>query len=97
MGVDDFHIGDAGAGERLQAMHDVELHLAGDRQLVIDQQIVVAMDGAADGVLERYDAMCRALLDDRFEDLVKGLARQRLDVRPPKCSAAASLYAPGSP
>ncbi len=50
-------------------------------ELVIEQQIVVAMDGAADRVLERDDAVRRALLDDRFEDLVEGLAGQRLDVR----------------
>ena len=80
MRVDDLDVGDARAGQRLQAMHDVELDLAGDPELVIEQQIVVAVDGAADRVLERHDAVRRPFLDDRFEDVVEGLAGQRLDI-----------------
>ena len=70
------------AGQRLQTVDDVELHFAGDAELVIEQQVVVTVDGAADGVLERNDAMGRPLLDDRLEDLVERLAGQGFDVRP---------------
>ena len=84
MGVDDLDVRERRAGERLQAMDDVELDFAGDPELVIEQQVVVAVNRAADGVLERNDAMRRPLLDDRLEDLVERLAGQRLDVGPAK-------------
>ena len=69
----------ARAWERLQAMHDVEFHFAGDHQLVFEQQVIVAMDRAADGVLERHDTMRRSPFDNRLEHIVKALARDRLD------------------
>src|SRR6185436_1665090 len=62
-------------------MDDIELHFTGDRDLVIEQEIVVAVYGAADRVLERDDAVGRAPLGDRFEDFVEALARQRLGLR----------------
>ena len=82
MGVDRLHVGDLRAGQRLQTVDDVELHFTGDAELVIEQQVVIAMNGAADGVLERNDAMGRPLLDDRLEDFVERLAGQGLDFRP---------------
>ena len=43
------------AGQRQQVVHDRQLHLADDRQLVRQQQVVVAVDAAADRVLDRHD------------------------------------------
>ena len=81
MRVDHLHIADRRPRQRLQAVDDVELHLAGDHELVLEQQVVVAMDGAADRVLERDDAMRRALLDDRLEHLVEAFAGHCFDLR----------------
>jgi hypothetical protein len=38
-------------------VRDVEHYLAHDRQVVLEQQVVVAMDAAADGVLDGQDAV----------------------------------------
>src|SRR5690606_10749773 len=43
--------------------------------------VVVPVDGAANRVLERHHAVRGALLLDRLEHLVEGLARQRLGLR----------------
>ena len=59
MRVDDLDVADLRARQRLQAVDDVELHLAGDGEVVIEEQIVVAMDRAADRVLERDHAVRR--------------------------------------
>src|SRR5262249_49841460 len=66
--------------QRLQTVDDVELHLAGNHQFVLEQEVVIAVNGAADGVLERDHSMRRALLHDGLEHFVEGLARHRLDV-----------------
>src|SRR6185436_4729759 len=65
-----------------QAVDDVELHLARDHELVLEQQVVVAVDRPADGVLERHDAVRRALPHHGFEHLVEALAGHRFDLRP---------------
>jgi hypothetical protein len=73
MRVDDFHVRDVRARQRLQTVDDVELHLAGDHELVLEQQIVVAMNGAADGVLERDHAVRGPFLHDSLEHSSKVL------------------------
>ena len=57
MRVDDLHVLQLRPRQRLQAVDDVELDLARDAQLVLEQQVVVAMDGAANRVLQRHDAV----------------------------------------
>ena len=60
--VDDGHVLDPGPGQAEQAVIDAQFHLADDRQDVVDEQVVVAMDAAADGVLHRQDAVGGALV-----------------------------------
>jgi hypothetical protein len=81
MRVDDLDVRNLRSRQRLQAVDDIELHFAGDHQFVLEQEVVVAMNGAADRIFERHDAVRCALLDDRFEDVVERLARHRLDLR----------------
>jgi hypothetical protein len=81
MRVHDRDIGDLRAGQRLQAMDDIELHFAGDHELVIEEQVVVAMNGAANRVLERHHAVRGALLHHRLEHFIEALARHRFDLR----------------
>src|SRR6185295_5045580 len=65
-------------GQREQAVVHAQLDLADDRQVVLEQQIVVAVDAAADGVLHRQDAVRRAGVAHRGEDFVEGRAGKRL-------------------
>ena len=63
-------------------MDDGELHLRHDRQLVLDEQVVVAVDAAADRVLERQAAVRRLARGDGVEGLLEAAARhQRRVVR----------------
>src|SRR4029450_256922 len=66
---------------RWQAGEDVELSLAGDGEVVVEEQVVVAMDRAADRVLERDHAVRRLLARDGIEDVFEALTRQRLGLR----------------
>ena len=79
--VDDRDLIDLGARQRLQTVDDIELDLAADREVVIEQEVVVAVDRAADRVLERNHAMRRAPLRDRVEDVLEALAGQGLGLR----------------
>src|SRR5688572_27173978 len=63
-------------------MHDLQLGFGHDRQVVLEQQIVVAMDAAADRVLDGQQAMRRPSLTDRSEHVLELLARDGLDPRP---------------
>ena len=68
-------------GQRLQTVNDVQLDFAGYRDLVIDEEVVVAVNGSADGVFHRHDPVRCALVQHGVEDLVERLARQRFRVR----------------
>ena len=57
-----------------------ELDLAGDVQIVFEQQVVVAVNRPADRVLERHDAVRGAFPDHRLEDFVERLTWQRFGV-----------------
>ena len=72
MRVDDAYVLETRPGEAEQAVIDAQLHLADDRQHVIDEQVVVAVDAAADGVLHRENAMRGAPLGDGREDVLEG-------------------------
>src|SRR5262249_8928619 len=52
--------------------------LRDDRQLVREQEVVVPVDAPADRVLERQDAVRRASLVHRVEDLLEAVARDEL-------------------
>jgi hypothetical protein len=52
-----------------QAVIHAQLHLADDRQIVVHEQVVVAVDAAADGVLHRQDAVRGAPAGDGGEHL----------------------------
>ena len=86
------------AGQRQQLVHDRQLDLADDRQLVLEEQVVVAVDAAADRVLDRQHAVgrpCRPAT--RVEHLFEAPARHAAPRRRSTRRAAASLNAPGSP
>ncbi len=72
--------GERGAAKRQQVVHDRQLHLGDDRQLVREQQVVVAMDAAADGVLERQAAVRDRAGLDGVEDLLEAPAGHQLRV-----------------
>ena len=65
-------------------MHHRELDLGDDRQLVLQQQVVVAMDAAANRVLDRQHAVRRRTGVDGGEDFLEAMARNevRLQVHP---------------
>ena len=90
------HLLERGAWQRQQMMHDRHLDLADDRQLVLEQQIEVAVDAAADRVLDRQHAVGDPVGFDGVEDILEALAGNQLRVGV-TCRAAASLNAPGSP
>ena len=81
MRVDDLDVGELVPGSACRQCTTSSSTSPVIAELVIEQQVVVAVDGAADRVLERHHAVRGALLDDRFEHLVERLARQRLGLR----------------
>ena len=75
------------AGQRQQVMDDRQLDLADDRQLVLEQQVVVAVDAAADRVLDRQHAVSRPVpASTASKTSSKLAARQqlRVGVDPPR-------------
>jgi len=58
-----------------------DLHFTDDRQLVLDEQIVVPMDASPDRVLHRQDPPGRASLGDRREHVFKAAARHHNGLR----------------
>src|SRR6266545_2090376 len=71
MRVHDTHVVDAHTRKREQAVVDLELHLTDDWQLVLDQQVVIPVDGAADGVLHRQDAPRDGAIRHRLEHVLE--------------------------
>ena len=61
-------------------MDDRQLHLRDDGQLVREEQVVVAMDAAANRVFDRQDAVGRRAAVDGREDLVEAAARHELRI-----------------
>ena len=51
-----------GARQRREMVHHLQLGLGHDRQILLEQQVVVAVDAAADRVLDRQQAMRRPSL-----------------------------------
>src|SRR3954447_9182552 len=78
MGVDDLHRLHWRARQREQAMVYAQLHFADDRQFVLDEQIVVAMNAAADGVLHRQDPGRLTAPRSPGEDVLETAARQHV-------------------
>ena len=74
-----------GARQRQQMVDHRQLDLADDRQVVLEQQVVVAVDAAADRVLDRQDAVGRGAGLDGVEHLVEAAAgdQPRVGVDPP--------------
>ena len=63
-------------GQRQQVVRDGQLDLADDRQVVLEQQVVVAVDAAADRVLDRQDAVRGPARRHGGEHVVERLARR---------------------
>jgi hypothetical protein len=81
---------DGRAGEGEQLMHDRQLDLALNGQLVRDKQVVVAMNAAPDRVLNRQDSVAGLPALDGRKDVLEAPAREKLrigDKPPPGCLA----------
>ena len=81
MRVDDLDVLETRAGPRQQTVIDCQFDFSDDRQLVLDEQVVVAVDAATDGVLHRHDSARHAPFRHGGKDVVKAAARDRLGVR----------------
>ena len=68
MGVDPLDVIDALARQGREAQLDGHDDLAGDREVVFDQEVVVLSDRAMDDVLDRDDAGYGLAGGDRLED-----------------------------
>ena len=68
------------AGQRQQVVDDRQLDLADDRQVVLEEQIEVAVDAAPDRVLDRQHAVVGRPRVDRVEDVLEAAARHELGV-----------------
>ena len=69
-------------GRRDQIVHDAHARLAADRQIGIEQQIVIAVNRPRETVLDRRDATVRLPRSDRGEHLVERMARHAGHLRP---------------
>ena len=82
--------------QREEMVHDRQLHLAHDRQVMLEEQVEVAVDAAADRVLNRQHAVAAGPPFTASKTSSK--ARQGKSCASAlTCRAAASLNAPGSP
>jgi hypothetical protein len=70
--------GHAGQGD--QVVHDPHHDLARDRQIVLEQEVVILDDGAGERVLERHHGRVGDAADDRREHLVELAAGHGRDV-----------------
>ena len=75
------HFAELDARKREQVVHHRHLDLADDRQLPFDQQVVVAMNRAADRVLDRDDAEVHRAGVDRVEHFVERRIGTRIRIR----------------
>jgi hypothetical protein len=66
------------AGQCQQVVHDRQLGLGDDRQIVLEHQIVVAMDAAADRVLDRQQSVRRVSGGHGREHVFEPIARHRV-------------------
>ena len=80
-----------------QALADAQLRLSHDVQRPALEPVVVLVDRAGEGVLDRHERAVGLALDHRVEELVEGGPRQHLDARPEGARAAWWLNAPRSP
>ena len=80
MRIDAAQIAEGDARQRQQMVHDRQLHLADDREMMLDEQVVVAVDAAANRVLDRQDAVAGGPGVDGAEDLLEAPARDQLGV-----------------
>ena len=67
--------------KREQVVRHLQQHLGHDRQLVLEQQVVVAVDAAANRVLDRQNAVGCLAAFDGGKHLVEALARHSRRVR----------------
>ena len=72
---------DGRAGQRQQLVDDRQLDLGLNRQLVRHQQVVVAMNAAANRVLNRQDPVMGLPALDGGKHVLEALARQELRIR----------------
>ena len=63
-----------------QMVLDRQFHLSDDRKVVLDQQVVIPVDAAADRVLDGQDPVRRPGGRNRLEHLVERLAREHVGV-----------------
>ena len=81
MRVDSREVLDTRAGMGHQVVHHGQVDLRHDRQLVLEQQVVVATNGAGNCVLDRHNPVRRLVALDRGKHLFEASARHRLGRR----------------
>ena len=69
-------------------MDDRQFDLADDLELVLEQEVVVAVNGAADRVLDWQDAEGGLAALDRVEDVLEAGTGQERGVGGNRCAAA---------
>ena len=78
--IDPAHPLHRAARQREKVVLDPQLHLAHDRQMMLEEQVEVAVDAAADRILDRQHAVRRRAGLDRVEDVLEGAAGHELRV-----------------
>jgi len=76
--INPFQAGECCARQRKQMMDDRQLDFGHDGKLVLQEQVVIAMNAAADRILDRHDPVGRRTGVGRGEHLLETPARQQL-------------------
>src|SRR5262249_35821383 len=81
MRVDPFHLIQRAAGQCQEVMNHGHLELPDNRQIVFEQQIEIAVNAAANGVLNREHAKIDGVVAHRSKHVFEALTGQHLTVR----------------
>ena len=79
--VDAAQAGQRRAGHRKQLVHNRQFDFADNRELMLEQQVVVAMDAAADRIFDRKDAVAGGPRVDGAEDFFEAAAGHEVGAR----------------
>ena len=65
------------AGRRNEREHDMTHGLSDNFHIVLEQQVIAAMDGAGQGILDGNNSETRFAAAYRIEDVFQGIPRQQ--------------------
>ena len=90
MRVDSLDRRHRGPGKRQKVVHDRYFDLTHDRQVVLDEEIVVTVNAPADRVLDRQDPVRGRSVLDGVKHILEALARheRRVPAHEPRCGLA---------